>query len=112
MWDAAYPLGVRLLSLFHAALPIILLYGVKKQGHDRRALPLQAGIAAAVFVASRLVGDPAVNPNFAFRDPILRATWGPPAVHVAAMLAVLVVAIYVPTELALRRWAGRPGSRP
>ncbi len=107
MWKAEHPLAVRLLSLFHAALPVVLLYAVKKVGHDRRALPLQAGLAAAVLVASRLVGNPDVNPNFAFRDPIWHRSWGPAALHLAAMGGILVAAVYLPTDWALRRFARR-----
>ncbi len=105
MWDGTRPLPVRLMSLFHAVLPPLLVWCLKKEGvgYDRRALRLQIGIAAGIFVLSRLIGDPRVNPNFAFRDPFLHRAWGPPLVHAGAMFGGLVLAVYWPTHAALRR---------
>jgi len=37
MFNPSIPLVTRLLSLFHAAVPFILLWGVKRLGFDRRA---------------------------------------------------------------------------
>jgi len=42
MWDARYPLWVRLLSSFHVGLPLVLLWTLRRVGYDRRALGLQA----------------------------------------------------------------------
>ena len=101
MWDPAYPWWLRALSLFHVALPVTLVWAVRRVGYDRRALGLQTALAAVVLVASRLLG-PAENPNFAFADPLFGRTWGPPAAHLAVILAALF-AIYGLTHLALRR---------
>jgi hypothetical protein len=107
MWDATLPLWLRLLSLFHVALPVVLLWGVHRLGYDRRGFRLQAAIAAAALAAARL-GGPAKNINFAFRDPIFKLAWGPAPAHLALMYAVLVAAIYLPTHLLLRRLFARP----
>jgi hypothetical protein len=111
MWDATRPLFVRLMSLFHVFLPPLLVGCLRRTGYDRRALPLQIGIAAGVFAASRLIGDAGVNPNFAFRDPFFGRQWGGPLSHLGLMFGVLVAAVYVPTHLALARWLPRAGRR-
>src|ERR1700758_1138737 len=53
MWDARFPLWVRLLSTFHIGLPLVLLWTLRKVGYDRRALLLQAAIAAVLLIVSR-----------------------------------------------------------
>jgi hypothetical protein len=106
MWDPAYPAWLRALSLFHVALPAVLVWSLRRVGYDRRAPRLQIGIAAVVLVASRARG-PAENPNFAFTDPLFGRSWGPAPVHLAVMLAGLA-AVYGLTGLVLRRLAPGP----
>jgi hypothetical protein len=76
MWDARYPLWVRLMSLFHVAWPPLLFTVLRRLGYDPRGFALQCGIAAIVFVASRFV-LPGENLNFAHRDPFFHRAWGP-----------------------------------
>ena len=106
LWDAHFPLAVRLLSLFHLFWPVLLLWSLRRVGYDRRGLGLQIGLAAVLLVVSRLVGR-AENLNFAFRDPIWGLSLEPAAVHLAATFVVLVVAFYLPTHLALSRVFGQ-----
>jgi hypothetical protein len=107
MWDASLPLWLRLLSLFHVALPAVLLWSVHRFGYDRRGLPLEARIAAVALVGGWIAG-PAKNINFAYRDPIFHRMWGSAPVHLALTYAVLIVAVYLPTHLVLRRLFPRP----
>jgi hypothetical protein len=102
MWDPRYPLWVRLLSLFHIALPIVLLWMLSRMGYDRRAFALQSAIAAAALVASRFTPQQQ-NINFVFRAPVVHRAFGPPAVHVAIVFAVAVLAMYWPTHKALAK---------
>lgn len=102
MWDPRWPLHTRLLSLYHVALPLVLLWGLRRVGYDRRALALQAAIAVAAIVAGRLAG-PSANINNAFLDPFFKRSWGPAPVHVAVVAGALVGIVYPVTHLALRR---------
>ncbi len=102
MWDSHYPLWVRLLSTFHIVLPLALIWAMQKIGYDRRALALQAAIAAVLFIASRLL-PPDLNLNYAFRDPLWHRAWGPAPLHLAIMLVAVVALLYWPTDL-LFRW--------
>lgn len=101
LFDPHYPLWVRLLSLFHAAMPVILLAALRRTGYDRRGLPLQCAIAAAALFLARIL-DPAKNYNFAFRDPILHRAFGPAPVHLAVIFFALLL-IYWPTHEILKR---------
>jgi hypothetical protein len=103
MWDAKWPLWLRALSAFHVALPVVLVWAVRRTGYDRRALPVQALIALAVLIASRLMLGPEENQNFTWRDPFFGRAWGPAPVHVALSWAVLVGAVYAPTHALLSR---------
>ena len=102
MWDTRFPLWVRLLSLFHVVLPMLLLAALSRTGYDHRALRLQCGIAAALLVASRLLG-PNRNINYTFADPIFHRAFGPAPVHLALIFAALTGVIYWPTHLLLAR---------
>jgi hypothetical protein len=97
MWDAHYPLWVRLLSTFHIGLPLVLLWTLRKVGYDRRAFALQSAIAAVLLVISRFL-DPALNMNYAFSDPLFHRVWGPAGAHLVVILIPLIVLIYWPTH--------------
>jgi hypothetical protein len=109
MWDARFPLGVRLLSLFHVVWPALLVWALGRVGYDPRGFWLQSGLAVAVLWVSRLVG-PARNLNFAFRDPILDRSWGPAPMHLALTLGALVLLLYWPTHQVLLRSLPRVGA--
>lgn len=64
MFDASLPAAVRALSLFHLALPPLLVWLLWRLGYDRRALPAQAVLAALVLVASRAAATPENNINW------------------------------------------------
>ena len=102
MFDARFPLWVRLLSLFHVALPCAQIWGLWKLGYDRRALRLQAGIAAVLIAAGRFL--PAqLNMNWAYRDPLFGRAWGPGVVHLAVIWLGAVGLLYWPTHWVLAR---------
>ena len=100
MWDARYPLWVRLLSTFHIGLPLVLLWTLRRVGYDRRALGLQALIAAFLLIVSRFLSAE-LNLNYAYRDPIFHRAWGPAPVHFAVILIPLLALIYWPTHFLL-----------
>jgi hypothetical protein len=101
-FDPLYPLIVRLMSTFHIVLPIVLLLSLRRTGYDARALRLQSLIAVAALIASRFA-NPHKDINFAFTDPFFGRSWGPAPVHLAVILAPLILLIYVPTHIILKR---------
>ena len=107
MWDSRVALWIRLLSLFHVVWPFLLLWSIFRLGYDRSGWILQTGIAAVVLVISRFFG-PSRNLNFAFTDPFFHRVWGPPVVHLAVILAGLLVIDYLPTHFALARFFSPP----
>jgi hypothetical protein len=102
LFDSQYPLWVRLLSLFHLAMPPLLLWALHRVGYDSRALALECAITAVIFAAARFT-NPAKNMNFVFTDPFVHRQWGPAPVHVAVSVLFMLVVVYLPTHLLLRR---------
>jgi hypothetical protein len=102
MWDSTFPLLARLLSLFHAALPLLVIYCVSRTGYDPRALAVQSGLTVVLLAAARLT-EPSLNINFAFYDPVFHRAWGPWPVHLMVIFAMLFLFCYVPIHLLFRR---------
>jgi hypothetical protein len=90
MWDTRFPLWVRLLSMFHVVLPLVLVAALRRTGYDHRALRLQCWVAGTLLAASRLLG-PSRNLNYAFADPVFHRAFGPAPIHLALIFAALAV---------------------
>ncbi|MBI2923486.1 MAG: membrane-associated protein [Planctomycetes bacterium] len=103
MFMDSIPLFVRALSLFHIVWPLLLLWAIRRSGYDRRGWILQAAIAGAVLLVSRLGPHPSYNVNFAWKAPFIDAPVGPAPVHLAACLLGLVLGAYLPTHVLLAR---------
>jgi hypothetical protein len=59
-------------------------------------------IAAVLLIFSRFL-SPALNMNYAFRDPLFHRAWGPAPVHLAVILVGTVALLYWPTHALLSR---------
>jgi hypothetical protein len=110
LFDARYPFWVRLLTLFHVALPVLLLWAMHRIGYDRRGWTLQCAIALPAFVAARFMSA-AANINYAFTDPFIHRAWGPAPIHVLISWIFMAVVVYLPTHLLLKRLFRPPESR-
>jgi hypothetical protein len=109
MWDPQWPLFTRLLSLYHVALPLVLVVALRRTGYDSRGYWLQSAIAVAAVAVGRLF-PPAVNLNYAYVEPLFQRSWGGPVTHVAAVAGFLVLVAYPLTHLLLSRLC--PNARP
>lgn len=102
LFDPSHALWLRLLSLYHVAIPVVLLWALHRAGYDRRGWRLQAGIVAAAFVIARFT--PAEqNINFAFRLPVVEKPFGPAPLHVTVSILFMIFVVYWPTHWALRK---------
>ncbi len=107
LFDTGYPLWVRLISLFHVVMPVLLLWALHRCGYDRRGWTLQAAISLPIFIASRFTA-PSGNTNFVFADPFLHRAWGPAPVYVAIVFLFMLLVVYLPTHLLLRHFFPPP----
>lgn len=110
MFDPAKPLALRLLSLFHVAVLVLLIWGLRRLGYDRQGLKLQIIIALVVLPLSWTFGA----------ERNLNWTWGPfgsvqellpPLVYLALLPFGYLLLLYLPSDWAFRRWvpAARSG---
>lgn len=109
MFDEAYPLWLRALSLFHLPLLAVLVWILVRQGYDRRALGWQTLLAWVVLPLTYWLSGPDENINWVYHPgPDGTAPFGltPPAYLGLYMLA-LPLFVYLPTHVLLRRLAGR-----
>lgn len=110
LFDPSHALWVRLLSLFHLALPVLLLWALHRLGYDRRGFPLQLAIALPAFIASRFA-PAAQNINYAFTDPFFHRSSGAAPVHILVAFLFMLVVVYLPTHLILKRIFPSPATR-
>ena len=103
MFDPRAPLTVRLLSLFHVATPILLLWAIWRLGYDRRGWKLQT-VTTWIVVPINFFWRPDRDVNWA-RGLFYREQHSVPAlVYLLAYLIVVPLVVYFPTHLALQRW--------
>jgi hypothetical protein len=125
MLEPSIPLYLRSLSLFHGWLPFFLLWLLWRLGYDRRAFVLQSAVAVVVVLVSYLLApapppsplnpNRAVNINYVYgftdqQPQTLMAPW----LWVLAVMALNVIAFYIPTHWVLARAFRHPketGSR-
>ena len=114
MFDPNRSLFLRGLSFFHGWLPFLLLFLVKRLGYDRRALwswtALGWGLCLVAYFllppAGTVMPDPKipVNINYVFGfDDAKAQTWLPGPLYLLGWMATLLVVIYLPTHLLLRK---------
>jgi hypothetical protein len=107
MFNSAEPLWLRGLSLFHMAMPPLLLWGLRRLGYDRRGWRLQTAITWALLPATFLLTDPAHNINWLWRPFGVEQRWLPPAAFLLVAMAAYPLLLYLPTHLLLRLWGRR-----
>jgi hypothetical protein len=114
MFNHDLPLFTRLLSLYHGWLPLVLVWLLPRVGYDKRALPAWSAVATALVLICYFLMPPAgahlANPNipvnidyvYGFNDQVPQH-WMNQNLYVVAWIAVLNLAVFVPTHLVLRR---------
>ena len=119
MFNANIPLFVRGLSSFHGWLPFVLLWLVWRLGYDRRAFAIQSVLAIALLLACYFLAPApppsiehpnwAVNINYVYGlDDSHPQTMMLPWQWLLFVMAFMIIALYVPTHLVLRRFCPEP----
>ncbi len=111
MFDPGRPLLVRGLSLYHALLPVILLWLLFRLGYDRRAFIAQTLLCWVVFPVSYLVSTPEANINFVHGLGGQPQQWMSPELFVLCLMMAFPLLLYLPMHLLLSRVMQRPGNR-
>jgi len=101
MFEPERLLKLRLLSLFHVPLPLVLLWLLAAYGYDDRGLVWACVLAAVVLPLSRWVSPPEKNINWTYglgSRPEPPRGWG----FVAVLAIGMMLVVFVPTHLLLR----------
>ncbi len=112
MFDPSRSLFLRLLSLYHAWMPVLLVYLVWTIGYDRRALPLWTGLAWALLLFCFFAMPPPM-PNAGLTPVNIDYVWGmsdsaaqhwvPSPVWLAGLMIGLPLFAFLPAHLVLVR---------
>ena len=103
MFDPKISLLIRALSLFHIALPILLLWMLYRLGYDSRALVAQTLLAWMVLLVSYLFAERSDNVNWVYGFGNKPQTWMPAPLYLALLMIMFPVVIYLPPHL-LFKW--------
>jgi hypothetical protein len=102
MFHPGKPLWLRVLSLFHVFLPVMMVWMIAKVGYDPNALWAQTLLAWIVLLLCYFFTDPKENINWVYgpgNEPQKRLH---PLVYLSILMALFLVAIFLPTHLIFR----------
>ena len=102
MFDPTIPLPIRLLGLYHLAVPVLLLWAVRRLGYDPNALKYQI-FTTCVVVPINYFWRPGYNVNFA-RGIGHEQHFMPGWLYLLGYFVVAPLLVYWPTHWALARW--------
>jgi hypothetical protein len=111
MFDPDNPLLIRLLSLYHIPLPILLVWLALRLAPDPRALWAQTLLAWVVLPASRYLADPARGVNWVYAPEDGFVPQMPGWMWVLALMIAFPLLVYLPTYLLLA-WVHNRWMRP
>lgn len=106
MWNRKYPLYLRLLSLFHVILPLILLLMVSRYGYDPSALYFQTALAIVVLFMAYKLTPPSANINWVFGPGNSPQTKIPSRYYVVIVMALYPLLLFLPTHFLLKALFG------
>jgi hypothetical protein len=101
MFDGTRPLYLRLLSLFHVVLPLLLLWLVDRLGFVQDAWIAQTTLAWVVLPATFVLTDPDRNINWVFGPGGEPQRAIPPKLYLALLMAAFPLLVFYPTSLLL-----------
>jgi hypothetical protein len=107
MFDAELPLYLRLLSLYHMMLPVVMIFLLYRLGYDRRALVAQTMLIWVILPVTYLVTSPADNVNLVFGLGKEPQTALHPLLYLSLEMILLPVVICLPVHLVMQWVVGR-----
>ena len=106
MFDPKIPLVIRAISLFHIALPILLLWMLYRLGYDSRAFVAQTILAWVVLPLSYLLTKPSDNVNRVYGLGEKPQTWMPAPAYVVLLMILFPAVVYAPSHFLLKKIFG------
>lgn len=107
MFEPERPLYLRGLSLFHLALPLIIIFLLRRLGYDRRALAAQTLLIWIVLPVTYLLTDPGHNVNLVFGFDSEPQTVMHPLLWLGLVMTLPPIVLCWPAHLLLQRLFGQ-----
>lgn len=104
MFEPDKPLWLRAFSLFHLWSVPLVVWMVRRLGHDRRGWKLQAGFAALLFPAGVLFGTREQNLNWMYAPFGVEQELMPPLVLAFLSVPIVTVVLFWAGDWVARRW--------
>lgn len=102
MWNRKYPLYLRLLSLFHVVLPIILILMMVRFGYQALALYYQTMLAWVILFLTYKLTPPSANINWAFGPGSNPQTKIPSKYYILLVMLLYPLVLFLPTHFLLK----------
>ncbi|EMR04763.1 hypothetical protein [Cesiribacter andamanensis] len=101
MWNPRHPLLLRLLSLFHVVLPVLLILMLLKWGYTPEALYAQTLLAWGILFLCYKLTQPSANINWVFGPGNTPQYHIPSKYYLMLMMAAYPLLIFIPTHYLL-----------
>lgn len=107
MFDAASPLWLRALSLFHLWSVPLLVWIVRRVGYDSRGWKLQSGLALLLLPLGQQIGTREQNLNWMWSPFGLEQRLLPPLLFAFVAVPVVAALLFWPGHWVAHRWLAR-----
>jgi hypothetical protein len=103
---------LRLFSLFHAVMPVLLIWALRRFGFDRRAILVQVAASTVMLPVSWLLGPGEYrNINWTWAPFGREQTWMPPFAYLLVAMVAYPALLWLPTHAVLALVFRRPEAR-
>ena len=102
MFDNSRPLYLRLLSLFHVVIPILIVWMIYELGFDTESLYYQTILGWVILLTTYFFSDPKENINWVFGPGSKPQKSINPALYLTLIMITFPLVLYLPTYLFLR----------
>ena len=107
MFEAAQPLWLRGLSLFHVFVPVLLVWAIWRLGYDRRGWWLETVLLWLILPLSFVAAPPPDNLNWLWSPFGIEQTWIEPGYYLLFSMIAYPAVLFWPTHRLLLGWARR-----
>ena len=105
MFEAAEPLWLRAMSLFHIFVPVLLIWAIWRLGYDKRGWKLESVLIWLILPLSYLAASPEKNLNWLWSPFGVEQTLVPPGYYLLFCMFAYPAVLFWPTHRALLKWA-------
>ncbi len=103
MFDEQVALQVRLVSCYHAMLPVVAGYACSRLGYDPRGLWLQTGLTWLAIPITRLLTEPERNINWVYGPFNDVGAPFDPLIYLLLLMLLSPLVLYLPVHLAVKK---------